>query len=156
MSDDIRALHDALLDIVTVINRPRRDDILIEDAGIKLDRALFPLLVRIERFGPIGIVDLADRSGRDYTTISRQVSKLEVLGLAERRGSKTDGRVREALVTAQGKAMTDRLDAARERFGRATFADWDQKEVTELVRLVRKFADAVSEDPPSLSGWRDL
>ncbi len=72
ISAQLRALHAALLDIVVAMNRPQRDQMLIEAAGISLDRALFPLLVGIERFGPIGVVDMADRVGRDYTTVSRQ------------------------------------------------------------------------------------
>src|SRR5206468_311092 len=97
------------------MNRPQRDRALIEEAGIPLDRALFPLLVVIARFGPIGVVDLADRAGRDYTTVSRQVAKLASLGLVERRDGAADRRVREAVVTAKGAAMTTRIDAARER-----------------------------------------
>jgi len=61
---------------------PQNDEALVRDAAIPLDRALFPLLVAVERFGPIGVVDLADRVGRDYTTVSRQVARLESLGLA--------------------------------------------------------------------------
>jgi len=67
----LRRLHGAVLDIVSVINRPQRDEVLIKEAGIPLDRALFPLLVGVGRFGPIGVVELADRVGRDYTTVSR-------------------------------------------------------------------------------------
>ena len=81
ISDQLRRLHGALLDIVSIMNRPQRDEVLIKEAGIPLDRALFPLLVLIERFGPIGVVDLAGRVGRDYTTVSRQVAKLEDLDL---------------------------------------------------------------------------
>jgi len=146
IGDQLRQLHGAVLDIVSVMNRPQRDEALIKAAGIPLDRALFPLLVVIERFGPIGVVELADRVGRDYTTVSRQVARLESLGLARRRAG-ADRRVREALVTAKGKAMTDRLDAARERIGRAIFKTWERSEIDELVRLMRKFADAVSGDP---------
>ncbi|KJC52425.1 MarR family winged helix-turn-helix transcriptional regulator [Bradyrhizobium sp. LTSP857] len=145
ISDRLRVLHGALLDIVGAMNRPQRDEMLIKEAGIRLDRALFPLLVGIERFGPIGIVDLADRVGRDYTTVSRQVAKLESLGLAERREHPTDRRVREAVITAKGKAMTDLVDAARERIGRAIFATWDAAEINDLVRLTRKFADAMKD-----------
>ncbi len=119
---------------------------MVRQAGIALDRALFPLLVMIERLGPIGIVDLADRVGRDYTTVSRQVSKLEELGLAERRESAADRRVREAVVTAQGKVMTDKVDAAREKMAREIFADWDAGDVTDLIRLMRRFATAVTRD----------
>lgn len=147
ISHQVRALHAALLDIVSLMNQPQRDETLIKAAGIPLDRALFPLLVGIERFGPIGVVEMADRVGRDYTTVSRQVAKLESLGLIERRGNATDRRVREAVVTAKGKAMTDRVDAAREKIGRTVFATWDGQEIDDLVRLMRKFADAMTEAP---------
>ena len=152
ISEQLRALHGALLDIVGIMNRPQRDEGLVREAGIPLDRALFPLLVSIERFGPIGVVEVADRVGRDYTTVSRQVAKLESLGLVERQGSVEDRRVREAIVTSKGKAMTDLVDAARERIGRAIFATWDTDDIDELVRLTRKFADAIQDEPPAMSG----
>lgn len=146
ISRQIRALHIAVLDIVGMMNRPQQDEAMVREAGIRLDRALFPLLVNVERFGPIGVVDLADRVGRDYTTVSRQVAKLESLGLVKRRGSADDRRVREALVTPKGKAMTDRVDAARERLGREIFKTWDKQDLDDLSRLMRKFADALKED----------
>ncbi len=145
ISDQLRLLHGAILDIVSFMNRPQNDEALIREAAIPLDRALFPLLVGVERFGPIGVVDLADRVGRDYTTVSRQVAKLESLGLAERRDSARDRRVREAVVTPKGKAMTNAVDAARDRIGRAIFEIWDPKEMEELVRLMRKFAGALKD-----------
>ena len=109
ISMKLRRLHGAVLDIVSVINRPQRDEVLIKEAGIPLDRALFPLLVGVGRFGPIGVVELADRVGRDYTTVSRQVAKLESLGLVERRGGATDRRVRDAIITTKGKAHQGRF-----------------------------------------------
>jgi DNA-binding MarR family transcriptional regulator len=148
ISEQIRALHEALIDIVSIINRPQRDEMMVREAGISLDRALFPLLVVIERRGPIGVVELAERVGRDYTTVSRQVAKLESLGLVERQAAAADRRVSEATVTAEGKAMTDAVDEARERLGRTIFATWHERDVAELVRLMRKFADAVSGDVP--------
>jgi DNA-binding MarR family transcriptional regulator len=148
MSDQLRQLHGALVDILIVMNRPQRDEVLIKEAGIRLDRALFPLLVGIGRFGPIGVVELADLAGRDYTTISRHVAKLEQLGLIQRQENATDRRLREAVITPKGKAMTDRIDAARERIGHAIFETWDADEFGELVRLMRKFADAIAQVPP--------
>jgi DNA-binding MarR family transcriptional regulator len=145
----LRQLHGAVLDIVGVINEPQRDEFLIKKAGIPLDRALFPLLVGIERFGPIGVVELAGRVGRDYTTVSRQVAKLESLGLVTRQESAGDRRVRKAAITAKGKAMTDLVDTAREKVGRAIFATWDAHDIDELVRLMRKFADAMKQEPPA-------
>jgi hypothetical protein len=53
----------------------------------------------------------------------------------------------KAVVTAKGKAMTDAVDAARDRMGQQIFASWDVQELDDLVRLVGKFADAVKDDP---------
>jgi DNA-binding MarR family transcriptional regulator len=104
------------MDIVSVINRPQRDEMMVRQAARPLDRALFPLVVIIERRDPIGVVELAERVGRDHTTVSRQVAKLESLGLVERRAAATDRRVSEATVTAKGKAMTDAVDMDADRW----------------------------------------
>ncbi|TPM99820.1 MarR family winged helix-turn-helix transcriptional regulator [Mesorhizobium sp. B2-1-3A] len=151
ISDQLRQIHGAVLDIVGLMNRPQRDELLIRAAGIPLDRALFPLLVGIERFGPIGVVEMADRVGRDYTTVSRQVAKLESLGLVLRQASAADRRVREAVISPKGKAMTDLVDAAREKIGHAIFETWEARDVDELVRLMRKFADALGNVPETSS-----
>lgn len=134
-----------MLSIVDAMNRPQNDKRLIGEASISLDRALFPLLVRIARLGPIGIVDLAARVGRDYTTVSRQVAKLQSVGLVERQAGIGDRRVHEAVVTPAGRAMTDAVDAARDRLARAFFSRWSKRDFRELVRLVRKFAQQISE-----------
>ncbi|TMV77192.1 MarR family transcriptional regulator [Thioclava sp. BHET1] len=147
-----RDLHGALLDIVSVMNRPQRDATMVQEAGISLDRALFPLLVMIERLGPIGIIDLADRVGRDYTTVSRQVTKLESLGLADRRDNPSDGRSRQVVVTPAGKAMAERVDAARDRVARAIFSTWKEEDVVSLVRLMRRLADSMKTDPKNAAG----
>ncbi len=137
----MRRLHGALVDLVGVINRPQADMILLREAGLALDRALFPLLVVIERRGPIGVGELADRAGRDYTTVSRQVAKLESLGLVARRTSPADRRVNEAVVTDKGQAMTDAIDVARERLATSILAAWSEQDLDDLTRLLRRFAD---------------
>ena len=141
MNKEIRQLHSTLIDLVSMMNRPRRDSLVIHEAGISIDRALFPLLVLVERKGPIGVVDLADMVGRDYTTISRQLAKLERLGLIRRNSSKADKRVREAVITAKGRVMTDALDAARERIAGRLLARWSKKDLQDLARVMRRLAD---------------
>lgn len=143
ISEQIRELHAALLSIGDAMNRPDNDRRLLGEASISLDRALFPLLVRIERLGPIGVVDLAARIGRDYTTVSRQVAKLQSIGLVNRQSGSTDRRVNEAVVTPEGKALTAALDAARDRLGRMFFSKWSKQDFSELVRLVRKLAEQI-------------
>ncbi|UIJ45494.1 MarR family transcriptional regulator [Sphingomonas cannabina] len=146
-------LHRSLLDIVAVINEPERDEEILRLAGLTLERALFPLIVGIERLGPIGVVDLAAKAGRDYTTVSRQVARLEELGLVERRPSAADRRVREAVITKRGKAATDALDAARERLAIEMFRDWSRQDFDDLVRLLRMLADGMNRD---ITAGRDI
>lgn len=146
ISVQLRDLHGSLVEIVGVMNRPQRDEAMVREAGISLDRALFPLLVLVERLGPIGVVELADRVGRDYTTVSRQVAKLESQGLVTRQASALDRRVRESVITEKGKAMTDRVDDARERIGMSIFSTWEEGDFDNLVRLMRKFAEDIKED----------
>jgi len=136
-------LHRALIDITVLMNQPERDAQLLDMAGLSLERALFPLLVAIERRGPIGVVELAEGVGRDYTTVSRQVARLETLGLVERRSSPADRRVREAIITPRGKEATDALDTARERMALALFKDWDREDFDQLIQLMRRLADGM-------------
>lgn len=145
ISQHLNVLHGALMSIVSAMNRPQRDADMIKRAGIRLDRALFPLLVGIERLGPIGVVEIADRLGRDYTTVSRQVAKLDSLGLVTRHASATDGRVRVASITPEGKVMTDAVDQARAKVAREIFESWEVQDFESLVRLTRRFADALEE-----------
>jgi DNA-binding MarR family transcriptional regulator len=137
-------LHRALVDIVSAMNRPENDAAMLEQAGLALERALFPLLVLIERLGPIGVVDLAGRVGRDHTTVSRQVARLEQLGLVARRAGQVDRRVREAVITPEGKMATDAVDAARGRMALELFGGWGQDDFDDLVRLMRRFADGIN------------
>jgi len=141
MNKEIRRLHHTLVDLVGLMNKPQRDSALLQEAGVSLDRALFPLLIAVERKGPIGVVELAELVGRDYTTVSRQIAKLHSLGLINRRPSKTDNRIREAVITAKGKEMTSAIDAARERMAAVLFAKWSKRDLQDLARLMRRFAD---------------
>src|ERR1700684_3215223 len=111
MKKEVRQLHHTLVDLVVLMNRPQRDSALLQEAGVLLDRALFPLLIVVERKGPLGVVELAELVGRDYTTVSRQITKLDSLGLITRRPSKSDKRVREVVITAKGKEMTSAIDS---------------------------------------------
>jgi DNA-binding MarR family transcriptional regulator len=145
MKRDLLQLREALLDLTGVLNRPQPDAALIATAGVDLDRALFPVLARVERRGPLGIGELAELCGRDYTTVSRQVTKLEELGLLVRRPNEHDARIKEAVITEKGRTMTSALDGARQKLLTRLLAHWDPKEVAELARLLRQFADDALE-----------
>jgi DNA-binding MarR family transcriptional regulator len=145
MSTELRDIHTAMMDLVGLANRPQADDVLIHEAGLSLDRALFPLLTRIARRGPVGVVELADLAGRDHSVVSRQVAKLEAMGLVERRTGAKDRRVREAVATDKGREMTAALDAARSRLAAPLLEKWSADDLGDLARLLRRFVDDAHE-----------
>lgn len=86
---------------------------LLRKAGVELDTALFPVLVRIGIQKKTGIVELADQLGRDHSTVSRQVDKLQTFGVVESAAAKSDGRVREIRLSNDGKALLAKIAKAR-------------------------------------------
>jgi DNA-binding MarR family transcriptional regulator len=135
----------ALIDMVGFLNSPQRDDVLLREAGVSLDRALFPLLVRLGMQGPLSVAVLADQVGRDHTTVSRQLAKLESLGLISRPQGGADRRVREGRVTGEGEAVVKAITEARHRLLARVLADWSEADAKTLAGLSRRFVGALNE-----------
>jgi DNA-binding MarR family transcriptional regulator len=133
-------LHSILLQITSVMNRPDVDERFLARAGVRLDRALYPLLSRIGALGPIGTVELAAQVGRDHSTVSRQVAKLEKIGLVARSPSASDKRVRMLQPSPQGQRMIEKFVQARRGIADIHFSDWTEAEKRQLLRLLRKLA----------------
>ncbi len=55
--------------------------------------------------------------------------------------------MREAVITGKGKEMTSALDAARERMAAVIFANWRERDLQDLARLMRRFADDLQRVP---------
>jgi DNA-binding MarR family transcriptional regulator len=136
------ALHAAFMDLVGLLNRPEPDEVMLALAGVQLDRALFPLLSRIGLKAPISVVELGKVSGKDHSTVSRQVARLEELGLVERVPSPTDQRVRLLAPSAKGAEMVGKLRIARRKAIGQWTRDWDradrQKFLETLQMIVRE------------------
>lgn len=136
-------LHATLLEITGAINRPDVDMRFLARTGVKLDRALFPLLTRIGAAGPIGAVELAGLMGRDHSTVSRQLAKLEELGLVERSQSATDGRVRLLQPSSAGRKMLAEFARTRRKLMEDVFRNWSSRDRTQLVRLLKNAAASI-------------
>jgi DNA-binding MarR family transcriptional regulator len=134
----------ALIDLMAFLASPQRDDVLLREAGVSLDRALFALLIRLSAAGPVGVAALADQVGRDHTTISRQLAKLEALGLIARQDDASDRRIRIARLTAAGEAVVLAITDARRRLLSRALAEWSEADLADLATLNRRFVDALS------------
>jgi DNA-binding MarR family transcriptional regulator len=144
MSDWSDEIHAVLLRLHGYMNRPDLDQAFLARAGVKLDRALFPLLTRIGRSHPIGVVELANLVGRDHSTVSRQVAKLETLGLVERRAAEGDQRVRRLEPSRAGWEMLNQFSLARRRFLSERLGDWTDEERSMLLDLLRRFSTTIA------------
>jgi DNA-binding MarR family transcriptional regulator len=133
---NLEILGSALLDILSMLNSPQRDGVLLREAGVEIDRALFPLLVAT------GVRDLADLVGRDHTTVSRQLAKLKQMNLVASQAEQ-DKRRNAVKLTAEGEKIVQKISRARRRLLSKVLADWSEADRTALATLTRRFADAV-------------
>jgi DNA-binding MarR family transcriptional regulator len=131
-------LHELLLQVSGLMNRPEIDADFLARSGVKLDRALFPLLTRIGAYGPIGAVELAGLVGRNHSTVSRQTARLEELGLVERTQSPADGRIRLLQPSLSGKRLLAEFARTRRKLMEEHFGSWSEQERSQLLRLLGK------------------
>ena len=135
-------LHRHLIAVTDLVNRFDVDARLLAASGVKLDRALYPLLSRMVIYPDLSAIELANIIGRDHSTVSRQVTKLEEQGLIRREPSSRDRRVRHLVVTAEGRALVDRIGSVRRVGMERHFADWRADERTTLLDLMDRLLGA--------------
>jgi DNA-binding MarR family transcriptional regulator len=137
-------LYQSLFEIVTFFNRPQQDKLLLKQAGVKLDTALFPILMRVGAREKIGIVRLADELGRDYTTVSRQIDKLEAFDLIFSETPDSDRRIREIRLTEQGRRIVEKIVEARQVLMSEALSDWDAVALGELESSLQHLARSLA------------
>lgn len=137
------SLGPAISEMTSFINDPRHDRHLMVEAGLTFDPVFMPLLVRLGALGEAGVVELAGQLGRDHSTISRQMTKLETAGLLVRLASQSDGRMRTARLSTQGLAAFTDLGEARLRLLDRVLVDWADSDREALGRLLLRFARAL-------------
>lgn len=140
MYDD---LYKSLFDVVNFFIQPGQDRKLLKRAGVTLDAALFPLLMTIARFGSLNITDLAERVGRDHSTISRQINKLVILKLVTVLVSGQDKRIRCLSLTESGKIMTKKIATTRRIMMKEALKDWNEPELITLRSELKRLAETL-------------
>jgi DNA-binding MarR family transcriptional regulator len=141
----LEALGAALVELIGFFSAPQRVELLLREAQVDLDRALFPILVCLAARGPLSVAGLSDQIGRDHTTISRQLSKLESLGMIAKKEGGSDRRVRTVGLTAEGEAVAQAVTAARRRLLSKALDGWSAEDIEGLARLNRRFVDTLDE-----------
>ncbi|MEK4236041.1 MULTISPECIES: MarR family winged helix-turn-helix transcriptional regulator [unclassified Paenibacillus] len=135
----------ALIDLVSIINRPDRDKKMIADAGVNLEAAAFRVFVGIEHLQPTSVGDLAAMMGKNYSSVSRQIDKLETAGLVYTYPSSSDSRIRVSELTKYGEEINTMINLARERNMHEALADWTWDEKNALLNNLKRLFESLQK-----------
>ncbi len=88
--------------------------------------------------------DISEALGLHKSTMSRNLTALEELGLVERIADPDDARARQVRLTESGsQALEQSFSGRRERL-HGQLADWDDRDIADLARLLRMLNDSAS------------
>nr|CAD6408045.1 MarR family transcriptional regulator [Rhizobium sp. Q54] len=98
--------------------------------------------------------ELAARLGVKAPTMTRTVGRMEAQGFLQRREDGTDGRLTKVFLTESGHASVEQISRSVAECSRRALSDFSDKEVRQLLRLLRAMDDNLNERaaPDSNSG----
>lgn len=133
----------ALIDLVSIINQPDRDKKMIANAGVNLEAAAFRVFVGIAHLQTTSVGELAAMMGKNYSSVSRQIDKLETAGLVHTYPSSLDSRIRVSELTKYGEEINAMISLTRERIMCEALADWTAEERNGLLNNLRRLFESL-------------
>ncbi|MGH3494336.1 MAG: MarR family winged helix-turn-helix transcriptional regulator [Sciscionella sp.] len=116
---------------------------LAEQLHPQLDAGCYALALLLLDWGAIRAAEVAERTGVDKSTVSRQLSRLEDLGLVERVADPSDGRARLVALRGQGRERLNTLRVDRRQRLYELFGSWRTVDLREFARLLTQFNEAL-------------
>ena len=104
-----------------------------------LDPASYSLLLMVDDAGSLRGMDVADRTGLDKSTVSRQIATLVELDLLERVPDPDDGRARRIQLSDSGRERLAAVRSKRREHMRGEFASWSTDDLRDFARLLSQF-----------------
>jgi DNA-binding MarR family transcriptional regulator len=102
----------------------------------RIDRMALMVLGTLAHCGPSRLSTVAERTGLDPSTVSRQVADLEKVGLLGRDTDPEDGRAILLEATTEGQQLLNRLSRGRRRRVERLLSDWHPDDIVTLGRLL--------------------
>lgn len=134
-------IFDSLFTIINFFNNPKHDTNILRKAGIKEDKNLLPVVVRVGKNSSISVGDLAEQLGKDHSSVSRQVDKFVEKGILSSYPSDEDRRVRKVTLTKIGKKLYDQIAETREEMMEELLEQLNCEEIEELNTSLKKLSD---------------
>ena len=123
-----------------------RRQALDPEAMTRTDFALLAILEQCPHEAGLRTSQLASIQGQDISTVSRRLSHLEGLGLLDRLPDPSDGRASTVRLTARGRAELADERAARSGLFAAILADWPERDLADLDRLMARLSADLAAD----------
>ena len=79
--------------------------VVLEEAGVELPASHFPILVALDRLGPLSVGEIAEAVGMSQPGVTRMLDKLQSDGLVKSTAASSDRRVRTIGLTAAGEKL---------------------------------------------------
>jgi DNA-binding MarR family transcriptional regulator len=129
--------------LALLLRRARRLSVgIAAEVHPELDSTAYGMLVLLDEHGPVRAADIVGLLGLDKSTVSRQLSSLSDLGLAERLPDPSDRRANLLRVTEVGHDRLTRARGARLEHLRAFLHSWPEEDVSELARLLGRLNES--------------
>lgn len=106
-----------------------------------LDPSAYQLLATVARTPGTRASDLADLLGVGRGTMSRQVARLERLGLVTRAADPRDSRSHPLVLTDEGERRLEHARAGRQEYMRRSLDAWRADELAQLADLMARLND---------------
>jgi DNA-binding MarR family transcriptional regulator len=129
--------------LALLLRRARRLSVAIAaEVHPGLDATSYGMLVLLDEHGPVRAADIVGFLGLDKSTVSRQLTALADLGLAERLPDPTDRRASLVQVTEVGHGRLARAREDRMVHLREFLHSWPEQDVAELARLLGRLNES--------------
>ncbi|MBO3088304.1 MarR family winged helix-turn-helix transcriptional regulator [Cellulomonas dongxiuzhuiae] len=117
-----------------------------------LDASAYLLLAAVARTPGTRASDLADLLGVGRGTMSRQVTRLERLGLLTRSADPRDSRSQPLTLTEEGARRLAHARTGRQQYLRDSLVAWPAEELTHLADLLARLNDDLVQDGERSAG----
>jgi DNA-binding MarR family transcriptional regulator len=146
-SDELRRVAASMSILSRSFTLSRPHELLLQEAGVRLDRAGSALLFKLRSYGePARVSDLAELLGVDTPTVTRKVQQLERLGYVAIEPDTEDKRAKRVSLTKSGEKTIERIMVAVNQRLSRLFEGWTKEEVTVFSTSLDKFAHALTNE----------
>lgn len=145
--EELRRVASSMSVLSRAFTLSRPHELLLKEAGVRLDRAGSALLFKLRSHGaPARVSDLAELLGVDTPSVTRKVQQLERLGYVAIEPDADDKRAKRIALTRAGEKTIERIMVAVEHRIARLFEGWTLEEVTKFSLSLDKFAHALTNE----------